>query len=95
MLCSLSTSFPQSSRVLNCGSLPGSHFVLLLSNFKVFPRVDTKERSEEKQVFPRLRDRTSQTKAEEMDMTKRVTLELRHRSPSEVSIQTQCIGFTV
>lgn len=47
-----STYFPQSRWSLKTlKALPGSRFVLFWTSFKVVPRVETKERTEEKQNF--------------------------------------------
>lgn len=68
--------------------LAGSPLVFSLASFTLVPRVDTAEKIEEKQVFRNAEKQKTPAKKptqRKMDMKKRVSLELRHRSPTEVS----------
>lgn len=84
----MTVKFSENASYVRCAFYFGSTFRkwfnLTLASFTPIPRVDTEERVEEKQAFVLLRPKT-RAKPEDMDMKKRVSLELRHRSPSEVS----------
>uniref|UniRef100_A0A3B5ALH3 Acidic leucine-rich nuclear phosphoprotein 32 family member n=2 Tax=Stegastes partitus TaxID=144197 RepID=A0A3B5ALH3_9TELE len=66
------------------GSPTGKCYVFIAATFTLTPRVDAEERIEEKQVFRIAEPQTQAEPTEKMDMKKRVSLELRHRSPTEV-----------
>lgn len=81
----MSLSLPPWSCEFYFGSLNRKSPIFTLASFTLGPRVDTVERKEEKQVFRNAETKKLRPKPEEMDMKKRVSLELRHRSPTEVS----------